>query len=214
MATSSFNIGDLNGGISALNDKIENPVYTLSITSSAPSTWSGFIALMNKGVGTYYISTSSATRTTLNSAGIIPTTDAGTFVVIYTASNLLTMEYTPYTGSNRYTASYDQSGFKGWEMLALNSNLSNLGNLHCSHYWNSSTIALDIGFAPTVGKQAVGMLVNGNQQVLSILDLSNTPAIYVVNGTKTFTITLSGNVFTITANGTLWGPSMILWTNV
>ena len=108
-----------------LNGKIENPVYTLSITSSAPSTWAGFIALMNKGVGTYYISTSSATRSTLNTAGIIPTTDAGTFVVTYTASNLLTMEYTPYTGSNRYTASYDQNGFKGWEMLALNGKIEN-----------------------------------------------------------------------------------------
>ena len=86
-----------------------------------------------------------------------------------------------------------------------------IGNLHCLYAWNTTTINVDIGFAPDTSKSATGILVNGNQSVFALLKLDVTPSVIVMNGTKNFTISLSGSNFTITANETLWGATMILW---
>ena len=86
-----------------------------------------------------------------------------------------------------------------------------IGNLHCLYAWNTTTINVDIEFAPATNKSATGILVNGNQSVFALLKLDTAPSVTVLGGTKNFTISLSGSEFTITADGTLWGATMILW---
>lgn len=201
----------LKDGLDTLNSKMQNPLYVLNISSSAPSTWSAFIALMNKGAGTYYINTTSSVRSTLNSAGIIPTTEAGIFIVNYSASNLFTLEYIPYISSDRYTASYYSNGFKGWEKLALNSNITDrFGKSRVLKFLNVSTISFELPFAPSSSLMANGLLYNANQQLIALIKLDQSPTITRTNGALTLTLAVSNKTVTITSSGTLWGITNIL----
>lgn len=113
--------------------------------------------------------------------------------------------------------SYNSGGDPTWtnwkENVNTTPNDSNFNNFHCNRYWNTTSMTLDIGFTPTVGQSATGVLINGNQHTFVILKLDTEPTATVLDSSRTFTITNSGSTFTITPSGTLWGVSMILWSH-
>ena len=98
------------------------------------------------------------------------------------------------------------------EFSSLNSNLSLLGggNFEVLTYFNATKIEIDMGFVPTSLKLGMAVLFNDNQGEADFLNLTASPGVGRIAGTKTWTTAISGTKITYTPSNTLWGITMVL----
>ncbi len=96
----------------------------------------------------------------------------------------------------------------------LNSNLttmqSKLGNAKIYTFFNTDTFTVDLGFTPDGTKAGNAIFFNANQAHFVLLRLDTAPTATVIHGSRTFTVSGSGSVFTITSSSKMWGTSTII----
>lgn len=92
----------------------------------------------------------------------------------------------------------------------LKQSLSNFGNIKVYQFFNTATLAIDLGFTPTSAKNGNAIMFNGNQGSAAIFRLDTSPSALNIAGSKTWTCTQSGSVVTFTANSTLWGVTTVI----
>ena len=99
-------------------------------------------------------------------------------------------------------------------LTTLNSNLttvqSKLGNAKIYTFFNSDTFTVDLGFTPDGSRAGNAIFFNANQAHFVLLRLDTAPTATVIYGSRTFTVSGSGSVFTITSSSKMWGTSTII----
>lgn len=96
------------------------------------------------------------------------------------------------------------------DVSEIKSSLSNFGNIKVYQFFNTATLAIDLGFTPTSAKNGNAIMFNGNQGSAAIFRLDTSPSALNIAGSKTWTCTQSGSVVTFTANSTLWGVTTVI----
>lgn len=100
------------------------------------------------------------------------------------------------------------------DISTLNSNLttvqSKLGNAKIYTFFNADTFTVDLGFTPDGTRAGNAIFFNANQAHFVLLRLDTAPTAKVIYGSRTFTVSGSGSVFTITSSSKMWGTSTII----
>ena len=92
----------------------------------------------------------------------------------------------------------------------LKGTLDELSNLKVKTAFNANSIDVDFGFVPSTSNGGQILLFNSNQGTVALITFGVTPGSAVVFGTKTYNVSVSGTVITITPNSTLWGITTLL----
>jgi len=93
------------------------------------------------------------------------------------------------------------------QINSLNSKLSTVTFKTVS---NVNDFTVDLGYEPTSAKFGQLILFNANQGSLNMISVGNTINVVKVIGNTTLTATVSGQIITIQASGTLWGDTVIM----
>lgn len=100
------------------------------------------------------------------------------------------------------------------QVTSLSSNVTTINNkfsnVSFKNVLNVNNFTVDLGYTPSSTEFGQLILFNANQGSLNMISISNTINVVKVIGNITLTTTVSGQIITVEASGTLWGDTIIM----
>lgn len=130
----------------------------------------------------------------------------GTLTVVH--ANSLVIEQIISTRYYMAQRHYEGGSWTEWTLFPTRAEVDAL-NRKLLKFINASSIQITLSNTPSSSHFGNAVLFNANQGTVAMFNLGTSPTATVVSGSLTYTVSLSGNTFTITPNTTLWGLTQV-----